>query len=51
MAKIKIETINHVGIPISDRARTMDFYRDAVGLAVIPHQVAGNTLAWTEVLG
>lgn len=48
MAKIKIKTINHVGLPISDRPRAMKVYRDVIGLRVIPHQVDGNTLAWTE---
>ena len=48
MARIKINTINHVGLPISDRAGAMKMYRDVMGLGVIPHQVEGNTLAWTE---
>lgn len=48
MAKIKINTVNHVGIPIEDRGRSMKMYRGLVGLNVIPHQVNGNTLAWTE---
>lgn len=48
MAKIKIKTINHVGLPTSDRATAMKMYRDVIGLRVIPHQVDGNTLAWTE---
>ncbi len=48
MAKIKIKTVNHVGIPISGRVTSMKMYRDVIGLDVIPHQVDGNTLAWTE---
>ncbi len=48
MAKIKVKTVNHVGLPIADRGRSMKMYRDVVGLDVIPHQVDGNTLAWTE---
>lgn len=48
MARIKINTINHVGLPISNRAGAMNMYRDVMGLRVIPHQVEGNTLAWTE---
>lgn len=48
MAKININTVNHVGLPIADRATSMKMYRDAIGLNVIPHQVNGNTLAWTE---
>jgi catechol 2,3-dioxygenase-like lactoylglutathione lyase family enzyme len=48
-SKIKILTINHVGIPISDRALSMTMYRDLLNINVIPHQVDGNTLAWTEM--
>ena len=50
MAKIKITTVNHVGIPIADRTRSIEMYRDTVGLKVIPHQVKNNSLAWTECL-
>jgi catechol 2,3-dioxygenase-like lactoylglutathione lyase family enzyme len=48
MARMKIRSVNHVGIPIADRARAMKMFRDVMGLNVIPHQVDGNTLAWTE---
>lgn len=48
MAKIKIKTVNHIGLPISDRATSIKMYRDMLGLKVIPHQIDGNTLAWTE---
>jgi catechol 2,3-dioxygenase-like lactoylglutathione lyase family enzyme len=47
---IRISSVNHVGLPISDRAESMKMYRDTLGLKVIPHQVDGNTLAWTETL-
>ncbi len=50
MAKIRIKTVNHVGLPITGRAESVKMYRDTVGLKVIPHQVDGNTLAWTECL-
>ena len=50
MAKIRIKSVNHVGIPIDDRARSVNFFRDTAGLNVIPHQVDGNTLAWMECL-
>ena len=49
-SKINILTINHVGIPIVDRAESMLMYRDLLKIKVIPHQGAGNTLAWTELL-
>ena len=48
MAKIRINTVNHVGLPITDRTRAVQMYRDVFGLRVIPHQVNGNTLAWME---
>lgn len=50
MPNFKIETINHVGIPTADRAASIGFYRDLLGLEVIPHQIEGNTLVWTRAL-
>ncbi|MCH8222997.1 MAG: VOC family protein, partial [Chloroflexi bacterium] len=41
MGEIKITRINHVGIPISNRKKTLPFYRDVLGLNVIPSQVDG----------
>ena len=46
---IKIITINHLGLPINDRAGCMGMYRDLLNLNVIPHQIDGNGLAWTEM--
>lgn len=46
---IKILTINHVGLPINDRAECMGMYRDLLNINVIPHQIDGNTLTWTEM--
>jgi len=48
-SKIKILTINHVGIPIVDRTECMLMYRDLLNMKVIPHQGDGNTLAWIEL--
>ena len=48
-SKIKILTINHVGIPFVDRSECMPMYRDLLNIKVIPHQADGNTLAWTEL--
>ena len=48
-SKIKITTINHVGIPINDRGECMGMYRDLLNIKVIPHQIDGNTLSWTEM--
>lgn len=50
MADFKIETINHVGVPTADRAASLGFYRDLLGLEVIPHQIDGNSLVWTRAL-
>ena len=49
MGEIKITRINHVGIPISDRKKTLPFYRDVLGLNVIPSQVDGSTVIWTQL--
>jgi len=48
-AKLKILTINHIGIAINDRAECMGMYRDLMNINVIPHQIDGNSLAWTEL--
>lgn len=48
-SKIKIITINHVGLPINDRVECMGMYRDLLNINVIPHQIDGNSLAWTEM--
>ena len=48
-ATIRIIKINHVGLPIGDRAECMVLYLDLLNLNVIPHQVTGNSLAWTEL--
>ena len=48
-SKIKILTINHVGISIVDRAECMLMYRDLLNIKVIPHQGDDNMLAWTEL--
>ena len=36
MGGFKVEKINHVGIPTDDRGASIDFYRDLIGLEVIP---------------
>jgi len=48
-SKINILTINHVGLPINDRAECLGMYRDLLNINVIPHQIDGNTLTWTEM--
>ena len=36
---MKIRTINHVGLPVKDRRVALKFYRDVLGLEVIPSMV------------
>ena len=50
MANFKVEKINHVGIPTDDRGASIAFYRDLIGLKVIPHEIEGNPLVWTRAL-
>ncbi|MQG88396.1 MAG: VOC family protein [SAR202 cluster bacterium] len=47
---IDILTVNHVGIPINDRFECMRMYRDLLNVKIIPHQIDGNTLVWTEMV-
>ena len=49
MRDFKVEKINHVGIPTYDRAKSISFFRDLMGLEVIPHEIDGNPLVWTRV--
>lgn len=48
-SRIKIITINHVGLPINDRMECMKMYRDLLNTKIIPHQETGNRLAWAEL--
>ncbi len=48
MGSFKVEKINHVGLPTSDRGASIAFYRDLIGLQVIPHEIDGNPLVWTR---
>lgn len=36
---IRIKKVNHIALPISDRKKTLPFYRDVLGLEVIPSMV------------
>ena len=47
---IQIKTINHVGIPIWDRRVSLKFYRDVLGLQVIPSMVDSPNIVWTRTL-
>lgn len=43
---MKIKTINHVGIPVKDRKVALKFYRDILGLEVIPSMVDSPNIVW-----
>ena len=45
---VRIKTVNHVGIPIADRKKSLPFYRDVIGLEIIPAMEDGPALIWTE---
>ena len=45
---IKIKKINHVGISISDRKNALKFYRDLLGLEVIPSMLDQKNIIWTK---
>ncbi len=41
---MKIRTINHVGLPVKDRKIALKFYRDILGLEVIPSMVDSENI-------
>lgn len=43
---MKIKTINHVGLPVRDRKAALKFYRDLLGLEVIPSMVDNENIVW-----
>lgn len=43
---MKIRTINHVGLPVRDRKVALKFYRDILGLEVIPSMVDSANIVW-----
>ena len=48
VAVIKVNTVNHVGVPVKDRKRAFAFYRDLIGLKVIPSMVDNENIAWLQ---
>lgn len=48
MAKIRVRTINHVAISVRDRKASLKFYRDLLGLEVIPSMVDSRNIVWTR---
>jgi lactoylglutathione lyase len=45
---MKIITVNHVGLSITDRSESLPMYRDLLGLRVIPAMENGKSLIWME---
>ncbi len=45
---VRIKTINHVGVPVSEREKSLPFYRDMAGLEIIPAMEDGKSLVWME---
>lgn len=43
---MKMKTINHVGLPVKDRKVALKFYRDILGLEVIPSMVDSKNIVW-----
>ncbi len=43
---MKMRTINHVGLPVKDRRVALEFYRDILGLEVIPSMVDNERIVW-----
>ena len=46
--KLRIKKINHVGVPISDRKRALAFFRDIIGLKLIPSMVDAGNIIWLQ---
>ena len=49
MAGIQIRRVNHVGLPIADRSKSLPFYRDLLGLKVIPSMVDSPGVTWLQI--
>jgi glyoxylase I family protein len=49
MARIEVTRINHVAVPISDRRTALPFYRDLLGLKLIPAMVDGPYVTWLQL--
>ena len=49
MAQIEVTRINHVAVPIADRRKALPFYRDLLGLKVIPAMVDSPNVTWVQL--
>ncbi|MBI4219662.1 MAG: VOC family protein [Chloroflexi bacterium] len=47
--EIHVSRVNHVGIPITDRKKALAFWRDVLGVKVIPSMVDSKNIVWTAV--
>ena len=45
-APIKVLSAEHAGVPITDRKRSVTFYKDVVGLGIIPSMVPADNITW-----
>ena len=48
--KIKIKKINHVGISINDRTKSLNLYKDLLGLEIIPSMIDQENIIWTKTI-
>jgi glyoxylase I family protein len=46
---IQVTRINHVAVPIADRHKALPFYRDLLGLKVIPSMVDSPNVTWVQL--
>ena len=49
MGQIEVTRINHVAVPIADRRAALPFYRDLLGLKVIPSMVDSPHVTWLQL--
>lgn len=49
MGDIIITRVNHIAFPISDRKKTLPFYRDLLGIDVVPSMVDSENIVWTQI--
>ncbi|MEX0762232.1 MAG: VOC family protein [Dehalococcoidia bacterium] len=46
MPKIKVNTVNHHGVPVKDRNAAFKFYKDLLGLDILPSMVDSPNIVW-----
>ncbi|HJM54561.1 MAG TPA: VOC family protein [Dehalococcoidia bacterium] len=45
-APIRVLSVEHAAVPITNRKRAVTFYRDVIGLQIIPSMVEADTITW-----